>query len=181
MRHAASIIAGVPADSYRVRSATLADVDTLVHHRLGMFTDMGVAFDAGELAATFRAWLSALMPGGTYRAWVVETAAGEIVAGGGLTVLPWPPGPRYASDRLAYVYNVYTEPAHRRRGLARLIMDAIHAWCRDEGITSTALNASADGLPLYEALGYRVSPRPMMFLSIAGYNPPAQAPTRPTS
>ena len=58
-------------------------------------------------------------------------------------------------DRIAVVYNVYTEPAHRRQGLARRIMDAIHAWCRDQGIASVALNASArrpaalrvDGLP----------------------------------
>jgi GNAT superfamily N-acetyltransferase len=69
-------------------------------------------------------------------------------------------------DRLAFVYNVYTEPAHRRRGLARLIMDAIHAWCRDAGVASVALNASRDGLPLYEAMGYVESPSPMMFLPI---------------
>jgi GNAT superfamily N-acetyltransferase len=67
------------------------------------------------------------------------------------------------SDRLAFVYNVYTEPAHRRRGLARRVMDAMHHWCRDAGIASIALNASEDGRPLYEALGYQVSPAPMMF------------------
>ena len=81
-------------------------------------------------------------------------------------VIPWPPGPRYAGDRLAFVYNVYTEPAHRRRGLARLIMETIHAWCRDEGIGSVALNASRDGKRLYEAMGYAESTSPMMFLPI---------------
>jgi hypothetical protein len=45
-------------------------------------------------------------------------------------------------------------------------MDAIHAWCREAGIASVALNASQDGQPLYEALGYEVSPAPMMFLPI---------------
>ena len=62
--------------------------------------------------------------------------------------------------------------AHRRRGLARLIMDTIHAWCRDAGITSVALNASEDGRPLYESMGYQVAPSPMMFLTVAfaGYN-----------
>jgi len=146
-----------------------------------MFSDMGVPFDRDELESAFRAWLAALMPAGTYRAWVVEAGAGEIAAGAGITVLPWPPGPRYASDRLAYVYNVYTEPAHRRRGLARRLMEAIHEWCRGEGITSAALNTSDEGRALYEALGYQVSPRPMMFFSIARYNPRAQAPTRLTS
>lgn len=56
--------------------------------------------------------------------------------------------------------------AHRRRGLARLVMDAIHAWSREAGITSMALNASRDGLPLYESMGYAVAPSPMMFLPL---------------
>lgn len=149
---------------YRIRPATLADADALVRHRIGMFTDMGVPLDAAVLEPAFRAWLAETMPSGTYRAWLVEAGTGEVVGGGGITILPWPPGPQYAGDRLAFVYNVYTEPAHRRRGLARLIMDTIHAWCRDAGIASVALNASRDGLPLYESMGYVASPAPMMFL-----------------
>ena len=131
-----------------------------------MFTEMGVPLDAAVLEQAFRAWLAKVMPVGTYRAWLVEGPDGEVVGGGGITILPWPPGPRYVGDTLAFVYNVYTEPPHRRRGLARLIMDTIHAWCRDQGITSMALNASQDGKPLYEAMGYAESSSPMMFLPI---------------
>ena len=131
-----------------------------------MFTDMGVSLDAGALDRSFRAWLAQTMPSGTYRAWLVEAGDGVVVGGGGITILPWPPGPRYMGDRLAFVYNVYTEPAHRRRGLARLLMDAIHAWCREAGITSMALNASRDGQPLYEAMGYQVTSSPMMFFPL---------------
>lgn len=151
---------------YRVRFATLADTDALVRHRIAMFTEMGVPLDAAGLDTAFRAWLADVMPVGTYRAWLVEGPDGEVVGGGGITILPWPPGPRYVGDTLAFVYNVYTEPPHRRRGLARLIMDTIHAWCRDQGITSMALNASQDGKPLYEAIGYAESSSPMMFLPI---------------
>ena len=158
---------------YRTRPATLDYADALVHHRIAMFQDMGVPLDAPALDTAFRAWLADVMPAGSYRAWLVETGAGDIAAGGGITVLPWPPGPRYMGTKLAFVYNVYTEPAHRRRGLARMLMDAIHSWCRDAGITSVALNASKDGRPLYESLGYQVAPSPMMFFAIAGYNPPA--------
>jgi GNAT superfamily N-acetyltransferase len=152
---------------YRVRAATIEDVDVLVHHRVAMFTDMGVSMDVAGLETAFRAWLIEHLPSGTYRAWLVETAEGRVVGGGGITVVPWPPGPRYAGDRLAFVYNVYVDAAHRRRGLARVVMDTIHAWCREAGITSMALNTSRDGQPLYESMGYVASPNPMMFLSIA--------------
>ena len=159
---------------YIVRRATLDDVDTLVSHRIKMFEDMGVLSTAGadpeRLGAAFKSWLFELMPAGTYVAWVVD-AKGEngpagIVSGGGATLIPWPPGPRYSGSRLAFVYNVYTEPAHRGRGLARRGMDTIHEFCRAEGIGSVALNASTFGQPLYEALGYHVTTSPMMFLSL---------------
>jgi GNAT superfamily N-acetyltransferase len=164
----------VPAD-YRVRAATLADADILVRHRIAMFTDMDVPLDARQLEQAFRVWIGEMIPAGSYRAWLAEDSTGAVAGGGGITIIPWPPGPQYTGDRLAFVYNVYTEPAHRRRGLARRIMETIHAWCRNEGIGSIALNASRDGKPLYEAIGYAESPSPMMFLPLSGYNSPAQS------
>lgn len=151
---------------YYVREATLTDADALVRHRLGMFSDMGLPHDAAALDPVFRAWLAQAMPAGTFRAWVVEDARRAIVGGGGITIIPWPPGPRYLGDRLAYVYNVYTEPAHRRRGIAHLIMDTIHDWCRQSGIGIVALNASEFGRSLYETMGYRLALTPMMFLGM---------------
>ena len=159
---------------YRIRPATLADEAVLAHHRAAMFEEMGVDVDRPVLDAAFRPWLRAHMPQGQYRAWLVEaidgsvsgSVGGSVVSGGGITVLPWPPGPRYLGDRLAFVYNVFTEPGHRRRGLGRLVMHAIHDYCRQEGIQTLALNASRAGQPLYEALGYAVTPSPMMFLAL---------------
>jgi GNAT superfamily N-acetyltransferase len=154
----------------RVRSATIADTDVLVRHRIAMFEEMGISMDVDGVSAAFRTWLQTQMPAGVYRAWLVEGPDARVVAGGGMTILPWPPGPRSIHDRIAFVYNVYTEPGHRRRGLGRLVMDTIHAYCRDEGIAYIALNASRDGLPMYEAMGYAVTASPMMFFA------PAQQP-----
>ena len=149
--------------SYLIREATLDDVEVLVRHRIGMFTDMGLTLDVPALDAAFRTWLAEKMPAGIYRAWLVEAEGDGIAGGGGISILPWPPGPNYMGDTIAIVYNLYTEPAHRRRGLARRLMNTIHAWAGDHGITSVALNASRDGQPLYESMGYQVTPTPMMF------------------
>jgi GNAT superfamily N-acetyltransferase len=150
--------------SYRIRPATLDDRTILAQHRVRMFKDMNETKNATAIGARFVEWLGAAMPEGTYRAWLVEDARGAVVAGGGITLLPWPPGPRYLGDRIAFVYNVYTEPEHRRRGLARKIMEAIHGWCREHDVGLLALNASASGRPLYESMGSRASSSPMMVL-----------------
>ena len=153
----------VPGD-YRVRAATLDDVEILVAHRLAMFTEMGTSFDAPLVRELFRDWLLQLMPAGEYLAWLCETAAGDIAAGAGITRLRWPPGPSAATGGgIAFVYNVYTEPGHRKRGLARRLMDAIHLWCGEHGVNAVALNAAPAAQPLYQSLGYRPAPSPMMW------------------
>jgi GNAT superfamily N-acetyltransferase len=151
---------------YRIRPAALDDCDILVHQRIAMFKDMGNTFDEAAIGGSFRRWVTARMAEDVYKAWLIEDTTGAIIGGGGMTIIPWPPGPRYPGDRLAFVYNVYTEPVHRGRGLATRLMAEIHAFCRAEGITSVALNASEFGQPLYAALGYQVSASPMMFLSL---------------
>ena len=150
---------------YRIREATSGDQAILIQHRVKMFRDMGLKFDEAAMAGQYGPWLVEMMSTGIYRAWVAEHA-GAIVAGGGFTILPWPPGPHYPGGRVAFVYNVYTEPSHRHRGLARRLMEAMHAGCREAGIGNLALNASNDGRPLYEAMGYHVTTSPMMFLAL---------------
>jgi len=152
--------------TYRVRPATIDDVDALIRHRIGMFTDMGLSIDVEAITRTFSEWLAEMMPAGTYRAWIADIAGGEIVAGAGITILPWPPGPMSLTGRMAFVYNVYTEPPYRSRGLGRTLMESIHGWCRQNGIDTVGLNASTAGQRLYESMGYHATASPMMFLAL---------------
>ena len=52
------------------------------------------------------------------------------------------------------IVNVFTEPEWRRRGLAKLLMNTIIAWSRDQNLDSLVLHASDDGRALYEKLGF---------------------------
>jgi len=54
----------------------------------------------------------------------------------------------------AIVVNVYTEPAWRRRGAARTLMEQVIDWARAQGIGRLVLHASKDGRALYERLGF---------------------------
>ena len=53
------------------------------------------------------------------------------------------------------IQYVATEEAHRRRGLASRLLLAVLADARGRGILSATLQASPDGLSVYERLGFR--------------------------
>jgi len=50
---------------------------------------------------------------------------------------------------------MYTDPAHTRRGIGRMILDACEAAARTEGFTRVELAATLAGEPLYRACGYQ--------------------------
>lgn len=152
--------------SYTIRPATIADIPHIAQQREAMFRDMGIPaeFDAMSVATT--SWLRDAIPAKTYLGWMAESATGEVAAGGGLIVIPWPPGPMSMDPRCGFIFNVYTAPSHRKQGLAHQLMDAIHRWCRGEGIERVVLNASTFGKPLYETMGYVATSEPMMRLKL---------------
>jgi GNAT superfamily N-acetyltransferase len=152
--------------SYTIRPATIADIPHIVQQRAAMFRDMGISAEFDAMAAAMGTWLAGAIPAKTYLGWIAETITGEVAAGGGLIVIPWPPGPMSMDPRCGFVFNVYTSPSHRKQGLARRLMDAIHEWCRAEGIERMVLNASTFGKPLYDTIGYVPTAEPMMRLKL---------------
>ena len=152
--------------TYAIRPATAADIPHLVSHREQMFREMGIAAEFEDMRAAFELWLRHAIPSKTYLAWVAVSASGEVAAGCGLIVIPWPPGPITMDPRCGFVFNVYTAPSHRKQGLARRMMDAMHDWCRSEGIERVVLNASTFGRPLYEGMGYVPTNEPMMRIKL---------------
>jgi GNAT superfamily N-acetyltransferase len=145
-----------PSSALRVRLATPEDADTLARHRAAMFRDMGEADDlaASVIENASIDHLKALVEAREYFGFLVEEH-GEIIAGGGAWLRPLLPRPGTPAGAIeAYVLNVYTEPGHRRRGLAKLVMGEILRWCRERRVARVVLHASKEGLPLYEALGF---------------------------
>jgi GNAT superfamily N-acetyltransferase len=94
------------------------------------------------------------MADGAYLQWFAVTDAGPVVAGGAVYIIPWLGSPNDRMQRRAYIVNVYTEPDHRRRGIARRLMQTMVDWCRSEGFRSVRLHASDMGRPLYASMGF---------------------------
>lgn len=97
------------------------------------------------LAGALEAALEALPAGGCFRPWVA-----------------WLDGRRAASAAVlvcggdAYVCFVAVAPQARGRGLSSELLRRALTTAREEGATTTTLEASAMGEPIYTAMGYRV-------------------------
>ena len=82
---------------------------------------------------------------------------GSLVSSAAGTVARRLPVPRNPAGRAGYVQWVATEPAFRRRGLARLTLEALLAWFEATGVPNVELHATADGEALYRSLGFSQS------------------------
>ncbi len=147
--------------SLLLRLATVDDIPALVSHRRRMFEDMytdkDVVHDRASYDAMDDAYAVVLryeLPAGSTRAWVIEDN-GSIAASGALKFSDWLPRPDGQRRGLVYVHSVYTVPEYRRQGLARRILNAMIAYCRDNGWPRISLHASDFGRGLYEDLGFQ--------------------------
>jgi GNAT superfamily N-acetyltransferase len=139
-----------------LRRASTADLDTLVEHRRAMFEEMGYTDQAAmsSMSGKFRPWLLAHMNACDYLAWLIEAPSDSIAAGTGLWLMDWPPHMIGKGARRGNILNVYTHRDYRRRGLARELMQAALAWCKENGVDTVILHASPEGRSLYEAMGF---------------------------
>jgi GNAT superfamily N-acetyltransferase len=141
---------------YTIRQATLADMNIIVTHRRKMFEEMGGTDPAIQAAyeAQFIPWLRRQMERGDYLAWFAVTPENEVVAGAGLWLMDWPASYADWAAYRGFIYNVYTNPEHRRQGLGRSLVQTALDWSAAKGIRRVSLHASEFGKPLYESMGF---------------------------
>jgi GNAT superfamily N-acetyltransferase len=144
---------------YRIRPAIVGDAAEIVRQRIRMFEDMGMGTSAQheKIRIPTLHFLTDAIQQGLYRGWLAETDDGKFVAGGGVLMTPWPPSALDGKSQRPYIINMYTDPAYRRQGLARMILKQILAFLHAEGFSIARLNASKSGRPLYETLGFQPS------------------------
>lgn len=144
-----------------VRQAVAADIAELVRLRAMLFEAIGAVEENGwrdSLAAVLGEALTA----DGMRVLVVDGEGGLAACGVG-AVEQRLPGPRAHNGRVGQVYGVVTDPAYRRRGHSRAIMEGLLAWFRECGVARVDLHASREAEPLYRSLGFVDHPEPGMF------------------
>lgn len=142
--------------AFHLRPIRPGDAPVIAQQRVRMFVEMGDVTDAeaAALEAAVLAQLDPLIASGEYFGWLME--ADEVVVSGVGVLLHrlLPRGRALGLRQEAYVLNVYTDPAYRRRGLSKRLMQELIDWCRAHAITRITLHASPAGKPMYESLGF---------------------------
>jgi GNAT superfamily N-acetyltransferase len=103
----------------------------------------------------YRRWVRREMAGRRFLARIVETADGTPVGSGGLWLMPMQPRPGpLGRGEMPYILSMYTELAHRGKGVATRIVQEFVRWSATHGYGRIFLHASPFGRPVYERLGF---------------------------
>lgn len=139
-----------------LRIAGPADALLIAEHRDAMFADAGIeAAVIRRASGPYRDWLAGALATDQYFGWLAEHDD-EVVGSIGLWLLPWPFHPKHPGTNLrGYVTNMWVEPAHRRIGIGRTLVEAAVAEAKGRGITFMALHATESGKALYESMGWQ--------------------------
>lgn len=141
------------------RIVTPEDARLIAAHRRAMFAAMRAA-DEAALDAIERVsvpWTERMIREGKYLGWIASEG-GRPVASAGMMILDWPPHPLDPEGTLrGYLLNVFVEPAYRKRGLARGLVQLCLDEARRRKIRIVTLHASDAGRPLYESLGFAIT------------------------
>ena len=137
-----------------IRPGRCEDFAVICEHRRLMFAEMGT--EAATLDAASEAyaeWLAPRLTDGRYFGFLADE--GAVIAGVGLTLMDFPPGPLHPKgDQRALVLDVYVQPAYRGRGVAMELLKRAETELRERGVVYAVLHASKMGRPLYEKLGW---------------------------
>lgn len=109
--------------------------------------------DMDEVREQTRRYYQKALPGGTHIAYLVLD--GDRLAGtGGVSFFQVMPTYHNPSGEKAYLMNIYTRPAYRRKGVAYKTLDLLVREAERRGVTAISLEATAMGRPLYERYGF---------------------------
>lgn len=133
------------------------DIETLTRLRYAMQVELeegreGV--DPVDLIDSTREYFRKQLSGFHFSAFFVQYG-NDVVATGGLVVYDNPPSPSNPSGTEGYIMNMYTAPAWRGHGLAKLILNRLVEHARAEGAGRIWLRASDIGRRAYERFGFQ--------------------------
>ncbi len=136
------------------RPAEIEDLDALVNLRARFLAEVsGSDPSAPELLLALRRYFQSTIPTGEFVGYIA-TAGAEAVATGGLVFHTHPPTAKNLAGREAYILNMYTLPAWRKRGIASALLQKLVDHAHAAGHARVSLHTLPGGQSIYEQAGF---------------------------
>lgn len=138
------------------KRASLDDLELLTETRIEVLlaaNGLPEGTDMDEVRRETRRYYQRALPDGTHVAYLV-LEGDRFVGAGGVSFFRVMPTYHNPSGEKAYLMNIYTRPAYRRRGIACKTLDLLVREAEGRGVTAISLEATAMGRPLYEKYGF---------------------------
>ncbi len=142
---------------FRLRQATLKDLDSLVLQRHKMWKDIRYftkgQYEVGDRA--YRSWLNKKIRSGEVVGFLATDRSGKAMSVACVWLQEGAPRPGNPKAIRPYVFSVFTEKSVRRKGLASQVMKEAMKWCKIKGYSRMWLHASEQGRAVYQKLGWK--------------------------
>lgn len=138
------------------KRAAIDDIDLLTKTRtevLRAANKLSADTDMSEVEKQSRLYYEKALSDGSHIAYLVFDKS-RFVGAGGVSFYQVMPTYHNPSGNKAYIMNMYTDPAYRRRGIAYRTLDLLVSAAREKGVSAISLEATDMGLPLYEKYGF---------------------------
>ncbi|WP_336249378.1 GNAT family N-acetyltransferase [Stomatohabitans albus] len=152
------------------RIATPDDIDALVRMRLDFQRDIkGDAWiaqqvpDYAHYTHLMRTYFETTLGTDALLA-AIATENGQAFSISLAYVFLTSPHPLYFSGKEARLSSVYTEPAYRKRGHAKRLIELLINELRQQDVGRITLEYTPEALPMYESLGFTIRERHMHML-----------------
>lgn len=138
--------------SITYRKLTEKDLETFISMRITQLREEGATEDL-DLHPSLVDYYHRHMADGTFVSWLALDGD-RIVGTSGMSFVEKPPYFGCPSGRIGLLSSMYTDPAYRRRGIAKELLARVVNEARDYGCGSVQITASDMGVLLYTDFGF---------------------------
>ena len=134
------------------RKLTMEDLETFIAMRISQLREEG-AREERDLGPALKDYYVRHMADGTFVSWLALDE-GRIIGTSGMSFVEKPPYFGCPSGRIGLLSSMYTDPAYRRRGIARELLGLVVAEAEKYGCGTVQITASDMGVLLYTDFGF---------------------------
>lgn len=131
---------------------TEKELDTFIAMRITQLREEG-ATEEIDLVPALKDYYHRHMADGTFVSWLALDGD-EIIGTSGMSFVEKPPYFGCPSGKMGLLSSMFTNPAYRRKGIARELLSRVIADARDYGCGTVQITVSDMGVKLYTDFGF---------------------------